>query len=104
MVGGASRDALSSALLAAWDACDGTPAKLEYKNRPAQPHAREQRWIAEYGSTFYAAQNVKRDDAKGRKAIDRVNYTFFGAPLNLVIHAPANAAEGRALAACHPPP
>jgi hypothetical protein len=88
------RDALSSALLAAFDAAGTAGGKAEYVNRPANMHAREAAGVAAYGSSYYQALGIGRADADARRAVDRVNYTFFGAPHHLIVHAPSNAVAG----------
>ncbi len=93
VIGGDSTKQLVSSLLTAYDAPTDT-AKLEYANRPKELHEREQNNLAEFGKAYHAIQGVSRDDPKGRKVVDRRNYTLFDAPIDILIHAPAGAVAG----------
>jgi nitroreductase len=89
---GEARDALSRRLCAVMDA--GEPREADYVSRPAAmgvPH--EQRAFA-WGSAFYAAMGIARDDQAGRAEVERRNIRFYGAPVAMIFHLPANAVAG----------
>ncbi|KAL6070869.1 Nitroreductase [Balamuthia mandrillaris] len=92
VVTGASREALSAKLCEDFD--NGIPECLEYKNRPDEPDQDTAARMFEYGKEFYAMYNIERTDEAGRLRQRRLNLQFFGAPVELIFHLPANAVAG----------
>lgn len=87
-----ARDELARRLCAGLD----SPERYEpdYVNRP-QPMGQvyEQRSLA-WGSAFYGAMGIARDDGAGRKEFERKNLCFYGAPVAMIFHLPRNAVHG----------
>jgi nitroreductase len=89
---GETRDALSRRLCAVMDA--GAPREADYISRPATMDAvHEQRSFA-WGSAFYGAMGIARDDQAGRGEVERRNLRFYGAPVAMIFHLPVNAVAG----------
>lgn len=66
----------------------------DYDNRPSPMGAvAEQRSFA-WGAAYYDAMGIARDDSDGRKEVERRNLRFYGAPVVMVFHLPANAVAG----------
>ena len=94
VVVGESLAALSAALLSAFEATPVAEVKPDYRNRPSPLPAAEQERLADYGRTYYSHLQIQRDDAEARRGVERRNYTFFGAPVVLILHTTALAVEG----------
>lgn len=89
---GEAREALARKLCGLFDR--GEPARMDYASRPAElPPAHEQRARAA-GAGVHAAKGIARDDDDGRRAHLRDNFRFYGAPVAMIFHLPANAAPG----------
>lgn len=89
---GAARDELSRRLCAAFDA--GVPRRPDYVNRPDRMDEVYQRRSQAWGAGMYGAKGVARDDEAGRRAHDRENFRFYGAPAAMIFHLPADAVAG----------
>ena len=89
---GEARDELSHRLRAASDSAG--PYEPDYVNRPTPMGAlHEQRSFA-WGSAFYRAMGIARDDHAGRKEVERRNLRFYDAPVGMIFHLPGNAVAG----------
>jgi len=89
---GAARARLADQLCAAFDA--GEPIQPDYGNRPpslGQPYI--QRGEAA-GAGVLKAKGIARDDAAARRGHLRDNYRFYGAPVAMILHLPADSAPG----------
>jgi nitroreductase len=87
-----ARAALSARLCAALDSAG--PRQPDYGNRPEPmgvPY--EQRAFA-WGAAFYGALGITRDDHADRAEVERMNLRFYGAPVAMIFHLPANAVAG----------
>jgi nitroreductase len=92
VVEGAAREELARRLCAAFDA--GVPRRPDYVNRPARMDEVYQRRSEAWGAGMYGAKGVARDDEAGRRAHDRENFRFYGAPVAMVFHLPSDAVPG----------
>jgi nitroreductase len=89
---GEAREALARRLCDLFDR--DAPMKMDYASRPAElPPAHEER-AREAGAGVHAARGIARDDAAGRRRHLRDNFRFYGAPVAMIFHLPANAAPG----------
>ncbi|HET9623348.1 MAG TPA: nitroreductase [Kofleriaceae bacterium] len=92
VVTGAARDRLAARLCADFDA--DVPLRADYVNRPptlARPYLAR---AEAAGAGVLAAKGIARDDAAARRAHQRDNYRFYGAPVAMILHLPADAAPG----------
>ncbi|HEX5497212.1 MAG TPA: nitroreductase [Mycobacteriales bacterium] len=89
---GAARDGLSDRLCAQFDA--GIPRRPDYVNRPPNLGEVYQHRSTEWGAGLYGAKGVARDDEAGRRAHDRENFQFYGAPVVMIFHLPSDAVPG----------
>jgi nitroreductase len=89
---GNTRDELSSKLCAAFDS--GTPARLDYLGRPPDLPPLAEARAAAAAAGVLARKGIARDDAAGRRAHQRDNLRFYGAPVELIFHLARNAAPG----------
>ncbi len=48
----------------------------------------------EYGKRVLAFKGILREDQEARRRHRRENFLFFGAPVEMIFHLPANAAQG----------
>jgi nitroreductase len=89
---GAARDELSRRLCEDFD--QGAPVELDYRNRPAEMDQvyRDRGRQADAG--LYRAKGIEPVDKAARRARLRENYVFYDAPVEMIFHLPANAAEG----------
>ena len=92
---GARRDALSNALCAGYDAGAKPQADYDYSLQP-QPEEWMERARA-CGYALFELKGIARDDVPARKAHGRENFTFFGAPVHVILHLPAGAERGNFL-------
>lgn len=92
VVTGARRDQLSAALCDAFD--QGVAPTPDYLNRPKQLPPELQQRCEDYGRDFLTFKGIARDDAEGRHQHRRDNFLFYGAPVEMIFHLPANAAAG----------
>lgn len=92
VVSGAARDALSRRLCQAFD--DGVEPRLDYLGRPAVMEPRFEERAAAAVAGVLRLKGIARDDAAGRRAHQRDNLRFYGAPVELICHLPRDAAPG----------
>jgi nitroreductase len=95
VVGGVARDELSAELCSVYDAGEKPAPDYEYSLLP-EPEEWKDRARA-CGFALFALKEIARDDVSARRAHGRENFTFFGAPLQLIFHLPADAARGNFL-------
>lgn len=89
---GGAREALARKLCDLFDR--GAPTKLDYVSRPpGLPERAEERARAAAAGVL-AAKGIARDDEAGRRAHLRDNLRFYGAPVAMIFHLPADAAPG----------
>jgi nitroreductase len=89
---GAAREALARKLCDLFDR--DVPMKMDYASRPAElPPVHEERARAA-SAGVHAAKGIARDDAAGRRNHLRDNLRFYGAPVAMIFHLPANAVPG----------
>ena len=89
---GAAREALARKLCDLFDR--DVPMKMDYASRPAElPPAHAERAQAA-AAGVHAAKGIAQDDAAGRRRHLRDNLRFYGAPVAMIFHLPANAAPG----------
>jgi nitroreductase len=92
VVMGEARDELSRRLGAASES--GERYEPDYVNRPnPMGEVHEQRAFA-WGAQYYGAMGIARDDKVGRREVERRNLRFYGAPIAMIFHLPANAVPG----------
>ncbi|HEY9391260.1 MAG TPA: nitroreductase [Mycobacteriales bacterium] len=89
---GAARDALADRLCARFDS--GAPRRPDYQNRPTVMGEVYQRRSQEWGAGLYRVRGVARDDVEARRAHDRDNFRFYGAPVAMIFHLPADSVAG----------
>lgn len=92
VVVGEARAELSRRLCAALDS--GERYELDYPNRPEPMGAAHERRARAWGAAFYRAIGVDRDDPAARAEFERLNLCFYGAPVAMIFHLPANAVPG----------
>jgi nitroreductase len=89
---GGARESLAQKLCDLFDR--DVPMKMDYASRPAElPPAHEERARAA-ASGVHAAKGIAQSDAAGRRRHLRDNLRFYGAPVAMIFHLPANAAPG----------
>ena len=49
------------------------------------------------GYALFELKGIARDDVPARKAHGRENFTFFGAPVHMILHLPVGAERGNFL-------
>jgi nitroreductase len=87
-----AREELTRRLLAAADS--GESHEPDYDNRPSpMGELYEQRAFA-WGASYYGVMGISRGDGAGRKEVERRNIGFYGAPVAMIFHLPANAVAG----------
>ena len=94
VITGESLTSLSARLLESFESTPASEIKPDYRNRPSELPPAEQDRLADYGKTYYDFLKIQREDAAARRGIDRRNYTFFGAPVHLILHTTKRAVEG----------
>jgi len=89
---GAARDRLAHALCEAFDG--GLPPRMDYVNRlePVPPAAQARAQSAASG--VFRAKGITREDEVARRAHQRDNLQFYGAPVALIFHLDAKATPG----------
>lgn len=92
VVQGAALTQLSDRLCAAFDA--DTPPQEDYAYMPTPWPAGFLDRARACGYGLFALKGIERHDRAARRAHDRENFTFFGAPAYLVFHLPADAEPG----------
>ena len=90
-----ARDGLSAALCAAFDAGEKPVSDYEYSLLPSPEEWKDRARACGY--SLFELKGIARDDVEARKAHGRENFTFFGAPVELVFHLPAGAERGNFL-------
>jgi nitroreductase len=89
---GAAREALVLRLCELFDR--DVPMRMDYASRPAElPPSHEERARAA-SAGVHAAKGIAQGDAEGRRRHLRDNLRFYGAPVAMIFHLPANAAPG----------
>ena len=89
---GAAREELARKLCDAFDR--GVPARHDYTNRPASEGSVEEARARAAGAGVFAAKGIERADEAARRAHLRDNQRFYGAPVELIFHLPADAPPG----------
>ena len=101
------REIMESVLLAAGQAPSGknTQPAFDTGEKPASDYEYSllpspEEWkdrARACGYSLFELKGIARDDVEARKAHGRENFTFFGAPVQLVFHLPAGAERGNFL-------
>jgi nitroreductase len=89
---GAAREELARKLCDAFDR--GVPARHDYGNRPPSEGSVEEARARAAGAGVFAAKGIERADEAARRAHLRDNQRFYGAPVELIFHLPADAPPG----------
>jgi nitroreductase len=89
---GAAREELVRKLCDAFDR--GVPAKHDYANRPLSEGPAEEARARAAGTGVLVAKGIARADDDARRAHLRDNQRFYGAPVALIFHLPADAVPG----------
>ena len=92
VLSGASRMRLVDRLCAAFDA--DVAARPDYVNRRPSSDPRELERAERAGRGLLEARGIARDDQQARRANQRVNFQFHGAPVAMILHLPADAVAG----------
>ncbi|MDE2682158.1 MAG: nitroreductase [Verrucomicrobiota bacterium] len=95
VVSGAARDGLSAALCAAFDAGEKAAPDYEYSLLPSPAEWKERARTC--GFSLFELKGIARDDVEARRAHGRENFTFFGAPVQLIFHLQAGSERGNFL-------
>ena len=81
---GSHRDALSEALLRAFD--EGTPKKGDYQSCPIPLPESLKEGVDTYGRDFFEGHlKISREDKEARQRKYRHNYEFWGAPVHILV-------------------
>lgn len=89
---GQSREALARKLCAAFD--QGVTSKMDYASRPSQPDPELERRARMAAAGLRQLKGIAEDDVDSRRAHQRENYLFHGAPVELIFHLPVGAPPG----------
>ncbi|HYU34375.1 MAG TPA: nitroreductase family protein [Thermoanaerobaculia bacterium] len=89
---GDAKEALARRLCALFDS--DAPMKMDYESRPAELPAVHLERAAAASLGVHAAKGIAQDDKAGRRAHLRDNMRFYGAPVAMIFHLPANAVPG----------
>jgi nitroreductase len=92
VLSGAARRRLADRLCAAFDA--DAPARPDYANRRPTTDPRELERAERAGRGLLEARGIARDDPQARRANQRSNFQFHGAPVAMILHLPADAVAG----------
>ncbi|GAB2960485.1 nitroreductase [Saccharothrix stipae] len=92
---GDRRDELARALCDQFDR--GVPTRPDYAARPARTTPEADARAHEAGAGVLRAKGVARDDEQARRRHLRDNLAFYGAPVELILHLPADAVPGQFL-------
>jgi nitroreductase len=92
VLSGAAREGLALKLCEAFDS--GIAPKADYVNRPALLPPEVQARTQAAGSGVFRAKGIAREDDAARRAHQRDNLRFYGAPVALIFHLPADAVAG----------
>lgn len=92
VLSGKARNELSRRLCAGME----SPGRHEpdYVSRPSPMGEIYEKRSYAWGSAFYGAMGITRDDQAGRTEIERRNLCFYGAPVAMIFHLPGNAVNG----------
>jgi nitroreductase len=89
---GAAREELTRKLCEAFDG--GVAPKLDYSNRPEPVPPDVQARAQAAGAGVFRAKGIMREDEAARRAHQRDNLRFYGAPVALIFHLASNAVPG----------
>jgi nitroreductase len=92
VVTGAATVRLADRLCAAFDADE--PARPDYVNRPPTLGAIYLQRAEAAGAGVFRAKGIDREDARARREHLRANLRFYGAPVAMILHLPADAPPG----------
>lgn len=90
---GDRRDELARALRDQFDR--GVPPHPDYPGRPARVRPEAEARAREAGAGVLRAKGVERTDEAARRRHLRDNLGFYGAPVELILHLPADATPGQ---------
>jgi nitroreductase len=89
---GTAREELARKLCDCFDR--GVPARHDYANRPPSEGSVEEARARAAGAGVFAAKGIERADEAARRGHLRDNQRFYGAPVELIFHLPADAPPG----------
>ncbi len=92
VVRGTKLNELSDALCEQFDRGEPAKADYEYMSEPMDDIYKERARAT--GHRLFELKGIGRKDFEGRKAHGRENFTFFGAPIQMIFHLPSNAQPG----------
>ena len=92
VLAGEARDALSTALCAAYDAEEKPAADYEYSLLPSPAEWKDRARACGYA--LFDLKGIGREDHDARRAHGRENFVFFGARVVLIFHLPRGAERG----------
>lgn len=95
VLSGASRDRLSALLCAKFDRGETEEPDYRYHPEPLAPEFMQRARECGYG--LFELKGIDRHDRAQRLAHNRENFTFFGAPVQMIFHLPADAERGNFL-------
>ena len=95
VLAGDRRDALSTALCAAYDAGEKPAADYGYSRLPSPTEWKDRARACGYA--LFDLKGIGREDYEARRAHGRENFVFFGAPLVMIFHLPAGSERGNFL-------
>ena len=95
VLSGERRDELALALTDQFDR--GVPPNPDYAGRPARALPEAEARAREAGAGVLLAKGIERGDEAARRRHLRDNLGFYGAPVELVLHLPADAGPGQFL-------
>jgi nitroreductase len=72
----------------------GVPMRMDYASRPAELPPSHQERAEAAAAGVHQAKGIDRGDDAGRRRHLRDNLRFYGAPVAMIFHLPANAAPG----------
>lgn len=93
---GGAKDALAEELCRRFDA--GETADPQFLNNPAELGGIFEERARAVGAATFELKGIDRHDAKARRTHLRDNLRFYGAPLEMIFHLPADAVPGSFLA------
>ncbi len=95
VISGAARDQLSAQLCEKFDA--GVFESPDFKDHPDPMPEVHMARARDCGHALFELKGIGRDDREKRKAHSRENFTFFGAPVQIIFHLPAHSQAGNFL-------
>lgn len=72
----------------------GVPPKPDYPNRPQNPDDAMEARARAAGAGVLLAKGINRQDVEARRTHLRDNLEFYGAPIEMIFHLPADASPG----------